>query len=106
AIVTAPALAVVDEPFRGLDAFAQSVIRDLLQSFRAEEGPAFLVITADFAVARALADEVMVLKDKKVIERGAVADILRAAKDPYTRALVAASRIDTPDPLPSVAAGG
>jgi len=48
---------------------------------------------------------VMVLKDKKVIERGSVSEILRAAKDPYTRALVAASRLDTPDPLPSVAAG-
>ena len=105
AIVTAPALAVVDEPFRGLDAFAQSVIRDLLQSFRAEEGPAFLVITSDFAVARALGDDVMVLKGKKVIERGSVSEIQRAAKDPYTRALVAASRLDTPDPLPSVAAG-
>jgi peptide/nickel transport system ATP-binding protein len=105
AIVTAPVLAVVDEPFRGLDAFAQSVIRDLLQSFRAEEGPAFLVITADFAVARALADDVMVLRDKKIVERGALADVLRAAKDPYARALVAASRLEVPDALSSAAAG-
>jgi peptide/nickel transport system ATP-binding protein len=105
AIVSAPVLAIVDEPFRGLDAFAQSVIRDLLQSFRAEEGPAFLVVTADFAVARALADDVMVLKSRKIVERGAIADVLRAPKDPYTRALVAASRIDTPEALPSLAAG-
>lgn len=105
AIVTAPVLAVVDEPFRGLDAFAQSVIRDLLQSFRAEEGPAFLVITSDFAVARALADEVMVLRDRRIVERGALADVLRAPKDPYARALVQASRLNTPDTLSSVAAG-
>src|SRR5208337_262259 len=45
AIVTAPVLAIIDEPFRGLDAFAQSVMRDLLQSYRSEEGPAFIVIT-------------------------------------------------------------
>lgn len=99
AIVTAPVLAVVDEPFRGLDAFAQSVIRDLLQSFRAEEGPAFLVITADFAVARALADEAMVFHNGRIVERGSMADVQRAPKLPFTRALVEASRLETLSPV-------
>jgi peptide/nickel transport system ATP-binding protein len=92
AIVTAPVLAIVDEPFRGLDAFAQSVMRDLLQSFRSEEGPAFLVITSDIAVARALAEDAMVFRERRIVERGPVADILRAPKQAYTKALVAASR--------------
>jgi peptide/nickel transport system ATP-binding protein len=107
AIVTAPVLAVVDEPFRGLDAFAQSVIRDLLQSFRIEEGPAFLVITSDFAVARALADDAMVFRDGRVVDRGVLADMLRSPKNAYTRTLVEASRLDPqqPDTLPSAAAG-
>ncbi len=93
AIVTAPVLAIIDEPFRGLDSFAQSVICDLLQSFRAEEDPAFLVITSDFAVARALADNALVFRDGHVIEHGALADLLRAPKNPYTRALVETSRL-------------
>ncbi len=100
AIVTAPVLAIIDEPFRGLDSFAQSVIRDLLQSFRAEEDPAFLVITSDFAVARALADDAMVFQDGRVIERGALADLLRAPKSPYTRALVETSCLQAFEALP------
>jgi peptide/nickel transport system ATP-binding protein len=91
AIVTAPVLAIVDEPLRGLDAFAQSVMRDLLQSFRADEGPAFLVITSDIAVARALAEEAIVLQDRRIVERGALEEILRAPRSAYTKALVAAS---------------
>ena len=91
AIVSAPLLAVIDEPLRGLDAFAQSVMRDLLRNFRAQEGPSFLVITSDFAVAQALSEEAMVLKDGRVIERGTLADLARAPKEPQTRALVDAS---------------
>lgn len=104
AIVTAPVLAIIDEPFRGLDAFAQSVIRDLLQSFRAEEGPAFLVVTSDFSVARALADDAMVFRDGQVIERGPVAEMLKAPKNPYTRSLVEASRYEPSQGLPPASA--
>lgn len=93
AIVTAPVLAVIDEPFRGLDAFAQSVIRDLLQSFRAEESPAFLVVTSDFAVARALADEALVFHDGRIVERGPISELLQAPKDAQSRMLVEASRL-------------
>ena len=100
AIVTAPALAIIDEPFRGLDAFARSVIRDLLQSFRDEEGPAFLVITSDFAVAKALAEDAMVFRDGQVIERGTIAELTRAPKNPYTRMLVEASKLEAPPVLP------
>ncbi|HWU26834.1 MAG TPA: hypothetical protein VN154_10570, partial [Rhizomicrobium sp.] len=84
----------VDEPLQGLDAFAQSVIRDLLQSFRDEEGPAFLVITSDFAVAKSLAEDAMVFKDGQIVERGSVAELLRSPKHPYTRSLAEASRIE------------
>jgi ABC-type microcin C transport system duplicated ATPase subunit YejF len=92
AIVAAPVFALIDEPLRGLDAFAQSVVLDLLRNFREEEGPAFLVITADVSVAQALAGEAMIFKDGRVIERGPLAEILRAPKEPYTQALIEASR--------------
>jgi len=88
AIVGVPLLAVVDEPLRGLDAFAQTIMREVLSDFRAHEGPAFLVITADFTVAQALADDVMVFQDKKVVERGAILDVLRAPKEAVTQGLI------------------
>jgi ABC-type microcin C transport system duplicated ATPase subunit YejF len=105
AIVTAPVLAIIDEPFRGLDAFAQSVMRDLLQSFRNEEGPAFLVVTADVGVARALAEEAMVFQGGRIVERGALAAILQAPRNPYTKALVEASRLPDSSTLSPAAPG-
>jgi peptide/nickel transport system ATP-binding protein len=93
AMVSAPSVAIIDEPFRGLDAFARSVIRDLLQSFRDEEGPAFLVITSDFSVARALCDEALVFQAGRLVERGPIDMLLRQPKDAETQALIAAARL-------------
>lgn len=91
AIVTAPALAVLDEPLRGLDAFAQSVMLDLLRNFRSTEGPASLVITADFGVARTLAETGLVMKDGRIVERGALRDMPANSTDPFTKSLIEAS---------------
>ncbi|MBU6299863.1 MAG: ATP-binding cassette domain-containing protein [Alphaproteobacteria bacterium] len=90
AIVGAPLLVVVDEPLRGLDAFAQTIMREVLTDFRTHQEPAFLVITSDFTVAQALADEAMVLSERKVVERGPILDMLKAPKSPVTRGLIAA----------------
>ncbi len=91
AIVSAPLLAVIDEPLRGLDAFAQSIMTELLEDLRKQEGPAFLVITADVGVAHALAEDALFFKDHKVVERGALRDILRNPKDEETRRMIEAS---------------
>ncbi len=88
AIVTQPHMAIVDEPLRGLDAFGQGVIRDLLRDFRRQEGPAFLVITADFSVADAFAEEAFVFQNGRVIERGSLAQLLRAPKETETKRLI------------------
>ncbi|HEY5338998.1 MAG TPA: ATP-binding cassette domain-containing protein, partial [Rhizomicrobium sp.] len=88
AIVGAPLLAVIDEPLRGLDAFAQSVMRDLLRSLRSQENPAFLVITSDFALAQAFCEEAFVFKDGRIVERGPIATMLRGAKDEHTKKLI------------------
>jgi peptide/nickel transport system ATP-binding protein len=92
AIVAAPLLVVADEPWHGLDTVAQGVVRDLLRNFRAQEGAAFLVVTADIRVAEALADEALVVRDRAVIERGTVSALIRAPKEAYTRGFVEASR--------------
>jgi ABC-type glutathione transport system ATPase component len=91
AIVAAPLLVVVDEPLRGLDAIARATIRDLLAEFRVEQQAALLVITGDFAVARAFADDVLVFADGHVIERGPVRELLRSGKEGATRTLIEAA---------------
>lgn len=91
AIVGAPFLAVIDEPLRGLDAFAQAIMIELLEDFRRQEGPAFLVITADVAVAQVLAEDAMFFKDGRMVERGALRDILKSPKDEETRRMIEAS---------------
>lgn len=90
AFVGAPLLVVVDEPLKGLDAFAQTIMREVLVDFRATQGPAFLVLTADMSVAQALSEDAMVLHDKKVVERGSIAHILRDPKHEATKALIEA----------------
>jgi len=102
AIVGAPLLAVIDEPFHGLDAFAQSVMRDLLREFRESEGPAFLVITSDVAVAQALAEDAFVFAGGRIVERGSLAGIVKAPKAPQTKRLIEAVRPqETLSPPPS-----
>jgi len=90
AIVSAPLLAVIDEPLRGLDAFAQTIMREVLIDFRVTQGPAFLVITSDFTVAQALAEDCMVFHEGRLIERGAIVDILKAPREEATKALIRA----------------
>jgi len=102
AIVGAPLLAVIDEPLKGLDAFARTIMREVLTDFRLAQGPAFLVVTSDLSVAQALADDAMVFKDGKLVERGAIVDILKQPQDPATRALIEA--VSLPDLSQSPAA--
>ena len=90
AIVGAPLLAVIDEPLRGLDAFAQSVMRDLLISLHEHEHPAFLLITASFSLAQAFCQDAFVFKDGHIVDRGSIAALLRDPKDPQTRKLIEA----------------
>lgn len=106
AIVTAPLLAVLDEPLAGLDAFAQSVMRDLLKTFRAEEGPALILITADFSIASALAESGFVFNDGRIVERGPIAQLMQEPKDEVTRTLVEAVRSLVPDGLSRASAEG
>jgi peptide/nickel transport system ATP-binding protein len=105
AIVAAPLLVVIDEPFTGLDTVARGVVRDLLRNFRAQEGPAFLVITSDIRVAQMLAEDAFVMKDRIVVERGPLADILRAPKEAYTKGFVEAARAPDTGLSPAIKQG-
>jgi microcin C transport system ATP-binding protein len=69
----------------------QAQIVDLLRELQQRHRLTYMFISHDLRVVRALADEVMVLKDGKVMEQGSAAQIFERPQHPYTRALMAAA---------------
>ena len=91
ALVLKPRLIVLDEPTSALDMSVQAQIVDLLRDLQQRHRLAYLFISHDLKVVRALADEVVVLRHGKVVERGPAGRIFDAPQDPYTQALIAAA---------------
>ena len=91
AMILHPKLVVLDEPTSALDRSVQKEIVALLRDLQARHGLAYLFISHDLAVVRALADEILVMKDGKVVERGPVERIFAAPQEAYTRDLIAAA---------------
>ena len=91
ALVLKPKFVVLDEPTSALDMSVQAQIVDLLRDLQARHGLAYMFISHDLKVVRALADEVLVLKDGRVVERGPADAVFGAPREAYTRALMAAA---------------
>lgn len=91
ALIVQPRLLVLDEPTSALDVSIQKQVLALLQRLQKERGLAYLLITHDVDVVRALAHEVLVLKDGQVVESGPALRVLGAPRHPYTQALLAAA---------------
>lgn len=91
ALIVNPELLVLDEPTSALDVTVQKQVLALLQRLQRERGLSYLFITHDVDVIRAMAHEVLVMKDGAVIERGPVEQVLAAPRHPYTRTLVQAA---------------
>ncbi len=91
ALVLKPKLVVLDEPTSALDMSVQAQIVDLLRELQAKHGLAYVFISHDLKVVRALADDVLVMKDGKAVEQGTAAQIFEAPQAPYTKALMAAA---------------
>jgi peptide/nickel transport system ATP-binding protein len=100
ALAVQPGLIVCDEPTSALDVSVQAQILNLLKSLQDELGLAYLFITHNFAVVEFLAHEVAVMYLGRIVERGTVDEVLRAAQHPYTRALLSA----VPSPRPEKSA--
>jgi len=81
---------VLDEPTSALDVTIQKQVLALLQRLQRERRLAYLLITHDVQVVRAMAHRVLVMKDGAVLESGPVDQVLNAPSHPYTRQLVAA----------------
>ena len=90
ALAVEPKLIVCDEPTSALDVSVQAQILNLLRSLQQRLGIAYLFITHNIAVVDYLAHEVAVMYQGKIVERGAVDDVLRRPQHPYTKQLLAA----------------
>jgi len=91
AMVLEPRFVVLDEPTSALDMSVQAQIVDLLRDLQQKHGLAYLFISHDLRVVRALADRVLVMKDGRVVEEGAAKALFTAPQTDYTRALIAAA---------------
>ncbi|MHB1218105.1 MAG: ABC transporter ATP-binding protein [Alphaproteobacteria bacterium] len=91
AIVLKPRFVVLDEPTSALDVSIQVQIIDLLRELQQRHKLAYLFISHDLRVVRALADELIVMRDGKLVERGPAAAMFAGPKEAYTRALMAAA---------------
>jgi microcin C transport system ATP-binding protein len=91
AMVLEPKFVLLDEPTSALDMSVQAQIVDLLRDLQRRHGLAYLFISHDLKVVRALCNYVVVLKSGKVVEEGLSDEIFSNPKAPYTKALLAAA---------------
>jgi len=91
AIVLEPKFIVLDEPTSALDMSVQAQIVDLLRDLQRRRGLAYAFISHDLRVVRALANEIIVMRQGQVVEQGPAEDIFAQPKSAYTQALFAAA---------------
>jgi microcin C transport system ATP-binding protein len=91
AMVLQPKFVVLDEPTSALDMSVQARIVDLLRELQQRHGLTYLFISHDLRVVRALANDVLVMRDGKMIETGPAARIFAEPREDYTRTLIAAA---------------
>ncbi|MGZ3217326.1 ABC transporter ATP-binding protein [Paracoccus sp. T5] len=96
AMILRPKVVVLDEPTSALDMTVQVQIVDLLRGLQRKYGLAFLFISHDLRVVRAMSHHIMVMRAGEVVEQGSVAQIFDAPQQDYTRALLKAAFPDAP----------
>jgi peptide/nickel transport system ATP-binding protein len=90
ALASEPAFLVADEPTSNLDAGTRERILDLLAGLRATEGLSLLLVTHDLGIAARMADRVVIMYAGRVVEEGAVGEVLTGPRHHYTAGLLAA----------------
>jgi oligopeptide/dipeptide ABC transporter ATP-binding protein len=89
ALASEPEILIADEPTTALDVTIQAQVLNLVRRLQRELDLALVIVTHDFGVVAAMADRVAVMYAGEVVETGAVGEIIRAPRHPYTRALLA-----------------
>ena len=90
-LVLKPKLVVLDEPTSALDVSVQAQIIDLLRNLQERHGLAYIFISHDLKVVRALSDEVVVMRHGRVVEQNTADNIFESPQHPYTRDLMKAA---------------
>jgi nickel transport system ATP-binding protein len=90
ALITKPQLLIADEATTDLDVVTQAQVLDLIEERVASRGMSLLLITHDLSVAARLADDVMVMRQGKVLETGTIEHVFESPSDPYTAELLKA----------------
>lgn len=90
ALIARPALVIADEPTTALDVTTQAQILDLLRDLKKDLGMTLIFITHDLGVVAEIADNVIVMRDGKIVEAGAVEQIFHAPQADYTKKLLSA----------------
>ena len=91
ALALEPKFIMLDEPTSALDMSVQAQVVDLLRALQEKHNLSYLFISHDLKVVRALANDVIVMRDGIVVERGPTTDIFNNPQQPYTKALLAAA---------------
>lgn len=90
ALITRPQLIVADEPVSALDVSVQAQVLNLMQQLQHDHGVTFLLISHDLAVVQQLCQDVVVLHQGRIVERGSPEQLFTAPQHAYTRQLVQA----------------
>ncbi|WP_439604450.1 ATP-binding cassette domain-containing protein, partial [Shinella sp.] len=91
AMVLKPEFVMLDEPTSALDMSVQAQVVELLRDLQAKHNLAYLFISHDLKVVRALANDIIVMRGGQVVEKGPAKDIIERPSEAYTRALMAAA---------------
>ena len=91
AMILKPRLLILDEPTSALDRAVQAQMITLLTELQKKHGLAYLFISHDLKVVRALSDEIIVMREGEVVEYGTASRVLQNPQSPYTQALVTAA---------------
>ncbi len=91
AMIMRPSLVVLDEPTSALDRSVQAQIIDLLRNLQIKHNLAYLFISHDLKVVKALSDELVVMREGRVVEQGLASDVFNNPKNDYTKTLTRAA---------------
>ncbi len=91
ALALKPKVLILDEPTSALDVSVQAQVISLLNKLQSKHNISYIFISHDLKTVRAMADDIIVMKQGKIVERGNCSDIFNAPKDEYTKKLLKSS---------------